>query len=801
MSRMKRVSATGGIRVARRAGRFAIVLSLLLVALALPVHALAAEKVCPQPGTTLTDPSNDYLAILVGSDGRFNSGATGIITGSEYRISYAWPNVPSTSFTTIRVDGVDRVLGYDGALPMLGPTDVSPTMSETEWVIGDIEVTQQLSLVTGTSTGRPDTGQYTYKLRNLSSTQAHDVGARVMIDTMLANNDAAPFRVPGTGDVTTEMDFLGASIPEYWQAFEDLSNPNIMAQGTLKGGGAVTPDRFSICSWSRVWNAQYNIPSAWDYTTTPALPTGDSATVMWWNPITLQPGESRTVTTFYGLATMSGTADLSVTGPVALAVIGGAWSPNPFAVTAYVANNTGTDMANVPVHLTLPAGLALAPGETADHTIPSILAGNSGQTSFNVMAVSAGTWTYSVSAIQQTASRDVLVPLLAPVGNPEISVEKLISIDGGANWIDADAAPGAFVPFGVNPLFRYVATNEGDVALTNVAVADSVFGVIGTASSLAANGGYATFNYGPVPFATLFPCASDFLVWGKGTASTSAVRRDGVVIGASGSKVLGNVGSEGDVYVNGGGTARITGALVTASQFQQKPAQVSGPFLVNQSPWPSAYPKPTFVIPPAPPGGPNKTGMPNGYDWTTMPLANGIVTLGAQVKLHFTGAPGGAVYFFDSLSLGNGGKLYFDLTNGPVKIYVKNQVSFGSGTTSILTGGDASMISLESLYSGTTSKPYGFNHAGGYWAGDVVCQTSGIHFGNGSTSGIFEGHMWSDWSGKYGTAYSNAIYIEHGATVKLPPTFCQHQNTATASGTYEQQTVTESENLFANWHN
>lgn len=34
------------------------------------------------------DPSNDYLSILVGSDCKFNSGATGVITGTMFNISY-----------------------------------------------------------------------------------------------------------------------------------------------------------------------------------------------------------------------------------------------------------------------------------------------------------------------------------------------------------------------------------------------------------------------------------------------------------------------------------------------------------------------------------------------------------------------------------------------------------------------------------------------------------------------------------------------------------------------------------------
>ena len=57
-------------------------------------------------------------------------------------------------------------------------------------------------------------------------------------------------------------------------------------------------------------------------------------------------------------------------------------------------------------------------------------------------------------------------------------------------------------------------------------------------------GGHATYvyEYGPVSFYTLFPCASNLLVWGRGTQTTSGLWKSAVHIG-QGSDVYGNVGS------------------------------------------------------------------------------------------------------------------------------------------------------------------------------------------------------------------------------------------------------------------
>ena len=85
---------------------------------------------------------------------------TGVITGDSFNISYSWPGDPWSAETCVRIDGTDTVL--QDTAPSAGPTDLNPLLNETTWVVGDIEVKQRLSIVTGTSTGRADTGQYTY---------------------------------------------------------------------------------------------------------------------------------------------------------------------------------------------------------------------------------------------------------------------------------------------------------------------------------------------------------------------------------------------------------------------------------------------------------------------------------------------------------------------------------------------------------------------------------------------------------------------------------------------------------------
>ncbi len=261
------------------------------------------------------------------------------------------------------------------------------------------------------------------------------------------------------------------------------------------------------------------------------------------------------------------------------------------------------------------------------------------------------------------------------------------------------------------------------------------------------------------------PCADALLVWGRGTQTTSGLWKSAVHIG-QGSDVQGNVGAIGDVDING--TGWIHGDLTGQSQFIGiMPPHVSGAFNVPGVPTPPTLPAPVVIPAIDTPG----VAMANYGSFT--PVAGnsyGAITGGGGCKVYFTAG----TYYFDSFSLANGGKLYFDLTGGPVKIYVKKQFKVGSATNSYLTNGDASMIFLESQWDGTAGQPYGFSHAGGSWHGTVVTRESGIKFGTGQASGIFEGYMWSDWDGKVGAA-ANAIAlsidIQHGARIVRPP--CQ----------------------------
>ncbi len=76
--------------------------------------------------------------------------------------------------------------------------------------------------------------------------------------------------------------------------------------------------------------------------------------------------------------------------------------------------------------------------------------------------------------------------------NPSLDVEKLVSVDGGATFVDADNPTGPFALSGTNPQFKFVVTNTGNVALTNVNLTDSDFNLSLAPFNLAVGGTYET---------------------------------------------------------------------------------------------------------------------------------------------------------------------------------------------------------------------------------------------------------------------------------------------------------------------
>lgn len=307
--------------------------------------------------------SNEYIQIGVRDDGRFVIGTTdGDPTTSSddnRQLMYGYLANPGTSFTTLRTGTTDIPL-YT-AIVISDPA-VRGDAIEMAWQTGDLVVEQTLSPAINPYTNRADTVAIRYEITNRGDTP-QEAGLRLMLDVQVGNNDGAPYLVAGHDTATSEAEFFADNIPIYWRAFESetFATDSLKAQGILWGGVATPPDRFIIADWPLLAD------SIWDYAVNPEEEvTNDSAVALYWDPVEIAPGASITYIAYYGLGGTGG---------------GEAWIDTPTSptcdnrtvpVTLWINNGSDTDFANGTAVISLPVGLELSAGETADKPIGNV---------------------------------------------------------------------------------------------------------------------------------------------------------------------------------------------------------------------------------------------------------------------------------------------------------------------------------------------------------------------------------------------------------------------------------------------
>jgi len=336
--------------------------------------------------------SNEYIAVAVNRSpdgtGRFGVKVTG---GDPYRsgdeeqpLIYGFEN-PWTSYTTIQIDGKDYIFGgrtgkRSGGSGEFGQVIAGPELDEEKGVIrtvcrfDTVEVMQEIAVVESTTTLLPDTAKIQYTIINRDE-KPREVGLRVVIDTMLGENDGNPFRIGETA-IETDTVFPREELPEFWQAFDTLSNPRVIAQGTLKGREAIPPDYLYFTNWGTVADHHWDVPlvRGRDFTRAGEFEL-DSAAVYKWEPVTVAPVDTCTYVLYYGLGGVTvkpGELQLGVTSPAEIPLVA---TEKSYSIIAYIENTGAGPAMNARVRLNLPRGLVLTGRRPAESALGNIRPG------------------------------------------------------------------------------------------------------------------------------------------------------------------------------------------------------------------------------------------------------------------------------------------------------------------------------------------------------------------------------------------------------------------------------------------
>lgn len=400
--------------------------------------------------------SNEYIEITLNGN-RYTLGTTGgnpdSAADNNQKLLYGYPG-GGTSYTTVQIDGVNNIFTPQTT------TFRDNSIISTE-VIGDVVVTQYLNIIHNQYTGRDDVAEFFYTAENTGD-NAHEIGIRIMFDTMLGRNDSAPFRLPTIGDVTTETDLRGSDAPEFWQAFDSLTSPSVIAQGTLNIDKDSTPDRVRFTNWGTASG------NSWDYVRNAGSSNGDSAVCLYWNPRTIGTNETLSCKTYYGLSSLqqdnAPPLAVAISGATKLEVIEDengkqSYSPNPFTVTAYI-QNVGTGTAyNTNVELVLPEGMSVVDGSEMVSLGDVAVSNRQTQVSWKVEVEPSAidrVETYGVivsadNAETKTLEREIEIPAITNSGI-ELRLDRSAIYDGS----------------NLNLKFKIINTGESAVALDQV---------------------------------------------------------------------------------------------------------------------------------------------------------------------------------------------------------------------------------------------------------------------------------------------------------------------------------------------
>lgn len=354
-----------------------------------------------EPGTLSV--GNEFIKIIVNND-NFDKGRFAIETtygdpknshDNFQPLIYGRPK-PWTSYTTILIDGKEFVFGEKtqkraGKSGIYGEVtdpkiESGQTIVTTTWFpTPKIKVIQHLQLFRNPSTKVKDSALISYEVLNLD-TQKHTVGIRMMLDTMLGKNDGAPFRI-GERAIESEIKFEGEHILNYWQAFDDLSNPTVIAQGSLRipEEGIYPPNRLYLVNWGKLadnpWDFEYIEGQSF---TREGETEKDTALALYWDKVSLPPSKTLRVKTLYGLGGVSvspGALSLGLTAPAELY----ATSKSEILVVGYITNTGGYDSKNTVAKFDIPKGLKLVNGQSV-YPIDTLKVGESRQLAITLLS-------------------------------------------------------------------------------------------------------------------------------------------------------------------------------------------------------------------------------------------------------------------------------------------------------------------------------------------------------------------------------------------------------------------------------
>ncbi len=357
--------------------------------LALLLFVIIALTSMAQP--RYIDSDNELIGVGADISGMFSIGVppdaehayVRLLLNSNYRLSspagaYAGFLIDSIMYST---NAMINMIYPDSAVN-LSDHQISPSTVDiiNKWIMTEWEIEDAARDISGVyiqqvlqpqESGGSGTVVCRWLVRN-NDDRPHTIGMVLAMDTKIGDSDSAKIWAPGipySDTVRVLPDYVHDwPLPPFWEAYEydpPHDTMGLVARGILATPPNTLPDRIAMADWrdilGRYWDTDFDELSRYN----------DSGAMLWWFPVTVQPGSLKTITTTYGLSDSSesigGIYGLSISYPRDLIVAGCQLRPNPFNLIVGVTNNSDStviDMQGV-VDFSGSSYLTLAPGDSA----------------------------------------------------------------------------------------------------------------------------------------------------------------------------------------------------------------------------------------------------------------------------------------------------------------------------------------------------------------------------------------------------------------------------------------------------
>ncbi|OHD20192.1 MAG: hypothetical protein A2Y34_05150 [Spirochaetes bacterium GWC1_27_15] len=270
------------------------------------------------------------------------------LIGSDNHKKIMYPS--ETSITTLKIDENLYIYGSEDGKFIQKPFLFDDKTILSEWLLNNITITQKISISQNPLSTNLDLVKVEYSVKNNSSTN-HKIGVRILIDTLLGDNDGAAFKIPKNDNLTTEKELFDYDIPQYWYCFDSFKNPKVFTYGQFKGENITKPDRIIFGRWNALFK------NIWNYSVnTSAKVTGDSAIAIYFDNENISTNEEKIFNTSYGVygAKFNFNEIVSLLAGVVPEV-----EEYPFLLSANIYNESPVKLKNLSLKIDLPEGFYL----------------------------------------------------------------------------------------------------------------------------------------------------------------------------------------------------------------------------------------------------------------------------------------------------------------------------------------------------------------------------------------------------------------------------------------------------------